>query len=189
MRKKRRELLGLAAGAAVLAPAAARAQASEPGTPILVIDSERLFSQSLYGQRIATEIAAATEALAAENRRLEAELRAEELALAEARASMEPAAFRESADAFDAKVQEVRRQQDAKETALSDQLSEGQSGLLSRAHEVLGALMATKGAGMILDQRAVFVWSTALDVTDEAIGWLDTELGDGSAPDDAEAAP
>lgn len=186
MRKKRRELLGLAAGAAVLAPTAARAQAA---APILVIDSERLFSQSLYGQRIASEIAAATEALAAENRRLEAELRAEELALAEARPGMEPAAFRESADAFDAKVQEVRRQQDAKETALSDQLSAGQSGLLSRAHEVLGALMAAKGAGMILDQRAVFVWSTALDVTDEAIGWLDTELGDGSAPDDAEAAP
>lgn len=175
--RKRRDLLALAAGAAIAHPAAANAQVRPS---VLVIDRERLFSQSLYGQRVAAELSAESEALASENRSLEAELRAEELSLTENRGSMEVAAFRAAADAFDARVQLIRSQQDAKQAALSSKMSDEQDALLGRADAVLGRLMAAKGADLILDQRTAFVWSTAIDVTDDAIEALDTELGDGT---------
>lgn len=181
----RRAILGLGAGAALALPAMARAQ--NVATPVLVVDSEALFSRSAYGLRVKDELAAQRDALASENRQLEDDLRAEEMSLTEKRDGMDPQAFREAADAFDARVQDMRRTQDAKEAALRSALSDAQADFMGQIQPILGALMAERGAGVILDQRAVFVWTTALDVTDAAVARLDAELGDGTGGADSGA--
>jgi Skp family chaperone for outer membrane proteins len=176
-------LLGLASG-----PAWAQDDLSmgQVRSPILTIDVDRLVAETRFGQRLGEDLQAQEEALAAENRRIESELTAEEQSLTERRPSMEVEAFRAEAEAFDAKVQRIRAEQDAKEQALSDSVNEGRTEFLNAATPVLAQLMIDSGAAVILQRRDVFLSASLVDVTDEAIAAIDAELGDGSEP---QAAP
>ena len=151
-------------------------------SPILVIDQERLFSDSRLGERISSEIEAATETLAAENRRIEAELVAEELSLTERRSSLPPEEFRALADAFDAKVQRLRAEQDEKERALQARGEAERQAFLNSILPVLGAIARERGAVAILDRRAVFLSAERIDVTDEAISRLNAAIDQQGRP-------
>ena len=148
-------------------------------SPVLTIDTDRLFGDSLFGQRVLSELGEATEALAAENRRIEGELKEEERSLTERRADMDVATFRQEADAFDARVQRIRQEQDAKERALQERLADGQEAFLATATPILGRLMLDRGAVVILDRRTVFLGVGIVDVTDAAIEAIDAEIGAG----------
>lgn len=159
-------------------------------SPILVIDQERLFSDSRLGERISSEIEAATETLAAENRRIEAELVAEELSLTERRGGLPPEEFRALADAFDAKVQRLRAEQDEKERALQARGEAERQAFLNSILPVLGAIARERGAVAILDRRAVFLSAERIDVTDEAISRLNAAIDQQGRPlQDEDATP
>lgn len=114
-------------------PAPATAQPLDlAGSPILIIDQERLFAESSLGGRISAEIEAATVALAEENRRIEAELIAEELDLTERRPGLPPEEFRALADAFDEKVQRIRSEQDNKDRELQQRREKEQQDFVNR---------------------------------------------------------
>lgn len=176
-----RPLLLLALAALILAPGAGSAQQiGLPNTAILTIETDRLFAGSAYGQRIANEIEADSAVLAAENRRIEAELTAEEQDLTERRPEMEPEAFRALADAFDEKVQSIRKTQDAKARTLNQRADKARVEFLRAARPVLETLMRESGAGVILERGSVFLSSNATDITDLAISRIDAAIGDGS---------
>lgn len=163
-------------------------QVEEPASnqvrsPVLTIDTDRLFGDSLFGQRVLSELGEATETLAAENRRIEGELKEEERSLTERRPDMDVETFREQADAFDARVQRIRQEQDAKERALQERLADGQEAFLATATPILGRLMLDRGAVVILDRRTVFLGVGLVDVTDAAIEAIDAEIGDGAELD------
>lgn len=158
-----------------------------PDSVILTISSERLFSDSAFGQRVAREFEAASGELAKENRRIEQELTEEEQSLTERRPSMEPAAFRELADAFDVKVKEFRRTQDAKARALVQKNEEEQVKFIQAARPILTDLMREAGAGVVLERSSVFLSVTAIDVTEVAINRLNATIRDGLTPLDAPA--
>lgn len=170
----------MALAALILPPAAGSAQQiGLPKTEILTIEADRLFSQSAFGTRIANEIEAESAVLAAENRKIEAELTAEEKDLAARRAEMEPDAFRALADAFDEKVQSIRRTQDAKARTLNQKADKARVDFLRAARPVLEALMRESGAGVILERGSVFLSANATDITDVAITRIDAAIGDG----------
>jgi len=101
---------------------------------------------------------------------------------------MEVEAFRAEAEAFDAKVQRIRSEQDAKEQALSDSVEQGRTEFLNAATPVLAGLMIDSGAAVILQRRDVFLSASLVDITDEAIAAIDAQLGEGdgtSGPLDA----
>ncbi|GGL77713.1 OmpH family outer membrane protein [Wenxinia marina] len=150
-------------------------------SPVLTIDLERLYAGSDFGERVAADIRAATEALAAENRQIEAELTAEEQSLTDRRPTMEPEAFRAEAEAFAERVQTIRREQDAKERALQDRLVAGRDAFFAAATPVLGRMMLDAGAAVILDRRNVFLGVGLVDITDSAIQRIDAEVGDGAS--------
>ncbi|MEL6171800.1 MAG: hypothetical protein AAFR02_07270, partial [Pseudomonadota bacterium] len=77
---------------------------------VIVISSDRLFSESTLGKAYAEQIETQRDALIARNRRFETELEVEEKELTEMRAEMSADAFREMADDFDEKVQAIRRE-------------------------------------------------------------------------------
>lgn len=147
---------------------------------VLTIDTDRIFSESLFGRRVADEYRAATEELGAENRRIEAELTAEEQSLTDRRAAMDPEDFRAEAEAFDIRVQAIRSEQDAKERALQEHLTQGRDAFLSATTSILGELMQEAGASVILDRRSVFLALGAIDVTEDAIAAIDAAIGDGA---------
>lgn len=172
-------LAGLVAMLAWFAPVSAQ-QLGTLQSPILTIEAERLFNDSAFGQRIAQEREAESAVLSAENRRIEAELTTEEQDLTERRGTMEPEAFRVLADAFDEKVQEIRRTQDAKARALTQSREADRVAFLQAAAPVLEQLMREAGAAVLLERGSVFLSLNATDVTDTAIERVDAAIGDGA---------
>lgn len=164
----------------VMSPALQAQQLGVPQSDILTISSERLFSDSAFGRRIAREIEAESRVLATENRRIEAELTAEEKDLTAQRPDMEPVAFRVLADAFDEKVQSNRAVQDAKARTLAQKGDAGRGDFLQSARPVLALLMRETGASIILERSSVFLSADATDITDLAIARIDAAIGDGS---------
>jgi Skp family chaperone for outer membrane proteins len=159
---------------------AAPTQRSVVQSPILTVDTDRLYSQSAFGLRVAKEIDERGAALAAENRKIEAELTEEEQDLTDKRATLTPEEFRPLADSFDEKVQSTRRAQEAKGRELSQQLEKEQIAFLNAAAPVLETLMRDAGAALILERRSVFLSTNAIDITDEAIARINAALGDGT---------
>lgn len=151
-------------------------------SPVLTIDSDRLYRDSAFGKRVVREIETQTRALAEENRVLETELEAEEQNLTAQRPDLTPEEFRTLADAFDARVQMIRRDREAQSRDIADQLEENRARFLNAAAPVLEAIMRETGAAVILERRSVFISANAIDVTGPAIERMDAALGDGSAP-------
>ncbi|MGB3244015.1 MAG: OmpH family outer membrane protein [Sulfitobacter sp.] len=149
-------------------------------SPVLTIDSERLFLESAFGKRVAGEAEAKGAELSTQNRKIEADLEAEEKAITLKRATLSPEAFRTLADAFDKKVQETRAAQTAKGRAINEEFDRAREVFLSAAAPVLEKLMRDAGAAVILDRRSVFVSASAVEITQDAIALLDETLGTGA---------
>ncbi|WP_292293304.1 OmpH family outer membrane protein [Marivita sp.] len=147
---------------------------------ILTVAPDVLYSQSDFGQRIAREIEEESAALAAENRRIEAELTAEERELTDLRDTLAPEAFRARAEAFDEKVQRLRREQDEKARTLGQRNDEARRALLIAVQPVLLQLMEESGAVAILDRRAVLLSADSVDITDQAVRRVNAEFGTGA---------
>lgn len=159
-----------------------------PVLPILTIDVDRVFSSTITGQRISAAISTSVAELSAENRRIEGELAAEELALTETRKTMSAEEFKPLADAFDQKVQKIRAEQEAKERRLQKLQEAETQEFLATVAPVLSSLGNKYGAVVILDRRNVLLAADGVDITDEAIERIDqalSERGDarGNAPE------
>jgi Skp family chaperone for outer membrane proteins len=164
-----------------LAPPPAFAQQATP-PQLLTLDQERLYSDSLYGKALEEKSLADTQALAAENRKIEADLSAEEAALTERRKLETPEAFEILAEAFDAKVEKIRAEQEAKAIALKSGRDTQRQQFFDAAVPVLAELMRQSGAYAILNHDAVILSFDSIDITTRAIAALDATLGDGTAP-------
>lgn len=182
-------MYGLGAALALSLAVAVPVAAQEPaGTPpaaptILLLDQERMFEQSQWGLRALAQIGEDSNTLAAENRRIEADLSAEEKDLAAKRATLPADEFRSLADAFDRKVIEIRRNQDTKLRDLNRLNDAERQAFFAEAAPILrDFLLASQGAVAILDRRAVLVATESIDVTDKAIALMDAQLGAGERP-------
>lgn len=161
--------------------------------PLLTLDEDRLFSGSAYGRAAEAAYQAENAVLAAENRRIEAGLEAEERDLTTRRANMAPADFAPLAAEFDQRVQEIRRAQDAKSRDIARSRDARRQRFLEAAVPVLAQLLDQTGAVAILSSQMVILSRSSLDATDLAIARIDAVLpasaiGDG-APPEAEAPP
>jgi len=154
-----------------------------PQVPILTLNDEQLFEQSAWGRRAETEIDAAAAGLAAENRRIEAQLLAEEKSLTDRRPGMDPVAFRVEADAFDQRVTGIRRAQDLKARAILRLRDAERRAFFTAAAPILSEVMRRHGAVAILNARAISVADSQIDVTDEMVALVDQRLGPGEAPE------
>jgi Skp family chaperone for outer membrane proteins len=143
---------------------------------ILTLDQDRFFLESDFGRAALERERTATTALEQENKRIEAELVAEEQALTEQRKTLSPEEFTAKADAFDSKVERIRSEQDAKAEALTQVRDKDRTAFLQAAVPVLGALLGEKQATAIFDKSQVIVALSAIDITDEAIAKVNAAL-------------
>ena len=156
------------------------AAAQEARPPILIIDSDRLYSESDFGRRVAADLAALATEVQAENDRIVETLTQEERSLTLRRPTMTPEAFRAESEAFDAKVQEVRRARDAKNLEFQRANAEARADFEERVQSILANIMIERGAVMVMEQRNVVLSIRAANITDAAIARINAELGDGS---------
>lgn len=175
--------IGMAIGMMAMPIATAAQGQPISNTSVLIIDSERLYAESLFGKRANAEIQAETAVLAAENRRIAAELTEEERALTKQRPDMSPEDFRRVADAFDERVEGIRNEQQQREVDLVQTREAERQRFFSNLEPVLETVLSDSGAVVLLEKRSVFASSNALDVTDQVIAQADLILGDGAAED------
>jgi Skp family chaperone for outer membrane proteins len=182
-------LVRLAVVLAALATPASAQQLGEIISPILTLDRDALFSGTLYGQRVNDDLEAASNALAAETRQIEAALEAEERDLTDKRATLPVSEFRALADAFDDKVQALRDERERAQGEALRQIEAAQAAFFNRIGPILGQLVRERGAVMILDRRAILLTAADVDITAAAIARIDAELGDGSDSSPGDEAP
>ncbi|MEM7731588.1 MAG: OmpH family outer membrane protein [Pseudomonadota bacterium] len=150
---------------------------------ILVIDPERVFEGSRLGRSMLAQHQAEREALAAANEKLAAELEAEEQRLTGIRSETDPSEFRDMADAFDTRVQEIRADSERRVRDLERAFERLPSQFLAQVEQIILDEMRAAGGIVLLDQRSVILRADVVDITDRAIARIDDEFGDG--PGDA----
>ncbi|MEL7211972.1 MAG: OmpH family outer membrane protein [Pseudomonadota bacterium] len=172
-------LSALSIGLAVLValPALAQTGQQTTQTPVLVIESERLFVETEFGQASLRAIDDQARRLASESREIDAQLIEEERALTEARPTLTPEEFRARADAFDEKVLRLRRERDEASTQLGRARDEAEQILRNAALPVLAQIVLERGAVAVFERRDVFIVDDSIDITDEAVARINEQLG------------
>lgn len=145
---------------------------------VLLIDQDRLFSGSVFGQAVGGVIDRVGRDLSAQNREIEDVLSQEEQRLTELRSSLSIEDFRLRAAEFDARVVEIRSEQDAKNRALGAYAEAARQRFLEIMGPILIDLVQRSGAEVLMDRRAVIFARDDIDITDEAIAAIDAALAD-----------
>lgn len=158
-------------------PLGAQSTTIEVQPPILVIDQDRLFSETRLGASSLGDIEGAAATLKEENQAIEEALIGEERALTEKRATLEPLEFRALADAFDTRVQRIRGEQDEKARALTRAQDEARNNFFQEVAGVISEIVRERGALVVLDRRDVFLSAESIDITNEAIARVNEEEG------------
>ena len=180
--------LGLGLGGPALPQTVAADAAPPQGAVILTLDQDRLYAESARGLQIEATMAAENEGLAAENRKIDAALEAEERDLTTRRPLLPAAEFQALAEAFNQKVEGLRQAQLSKAKALEQKRSEARAAFLQSVVPILGQIMQETGAFAILDSSAIILSFERIDITDETIAAIDAADAAGAAPQDP-AAP
>ncbi|SFI76302.1 OmpH family outer membrane protein [Celeribacter neptunius] len=152
--------------------------------PVLVFDRARVLSQSQAGQDLEARAEAERSALLAENDKIYADLEAEEQAIADMRDSLSDEDFKARAQAFDAKVTEVRAEQDAKGKELQTFYDTRLAQLEQDMNGVLTGIARDYGAVLMFERGQVYLMSGAIDVSAIAIDRLDARDDDEAAAED-----
>jgi len=179
----------LACVGAGLAQDSGIAPAPDLSGKVLVLDQDRLFQLSRFGQASIARSNETARQLEAENARILAGLIAEEQSLTTQRTTLPSEEFSQLAEAFDAKAERIRREQDAKLSALVAARDADRAAFLGTVGPVLVALLRETGASAIIDASAVVLFSPDFDITDEAILRVDRELSALPAPPADPATP
>ena len=178
LRRIVRQILAVVAASIFCAlPAFAQSQST---TQVLVVDLDRVFTETVYGQRLQADFREAERALGNDFNRIAAELIAEEKQLRDLRSETEPDAFREMAEAFDAKSTKLRLEQSDRRNKLSQDLQVARENLLRQLGPIFSQLMQDRGASLLIqkDDQRMIVFPQA-DITQSAISLIDQRLGDG----------
>lgn len=156
---------------------------------ILVLDTESLMAETLLGKRLTEDFQKEREDLIARNRKLEAELEAEEQDLTELRAEKSPEEFSKLADAFDEKVQSIRQNSERTARDLERRRELAPVQFMRLVEPVLAQMMRDSNAVVVLDTRSVLLRAAVIDITDMAVQRINEEVGDGrtEAPGDTPA--
>ena len=164
-------------GAALVATFFASAVPAQEATPVLTIDQERILAETEIGAETFQALEARAQELAAENQAIEDDLIAEEQELTEQRATLNAEEFRDLANAFDIRVQQLRAEQDEKVRQLNRAREESRTQVLRDAAPIISEIVRMRGALVVIDRRDVFLSADSIDITDEAIQKIN-EAGD-----------
>ncbi|KNG93012.1 OmpH family outer membrane protein [Pseudaestuariivita atlantica] len=170
-------LLTLCAALVLGQAALAQPAAGVPQVPVLVIEFDRLISDSRPGRRILAELDAQRDALVSENERIEQELTDEERRLTEQRAQLPAEEFRALAEAFDTKVTAIRTAQDEKARVLTTSAEQRQQRFLEAVRPILAQIMVEAGADVMIERGTTILVDDNVIITDLAIQRIDAALG------------
>ena len=140
---------------------------------ILIVSQEDLFSNSALGKEILDLEQRERDVLIAEGRRIGDAFIAEEQRLTELRDTLPPDEFQALADAFDAKVVAARAAQETNDANLIANIEARRRAFYGVIAPILAQVMQRYNASVIIDRRSALLFDRNLDITREAIEFLD----------------
>ena len=143
---------------------------------LFTVDMGKLFRFSDFGKQIISKNNKDRQELQNENEELESLLLLEEKDLSEQRKILSSDEFRPKALAFDEKVSVIRAEQGKKEEDLKNKVREEEAEFYKRVYPILYELLLDRGGLILIDQRSVILWDSAVDITDEAILLINQKL-------------
>jgi Skp family chaperone for outer membrane proteins len=143
---------------------------------IVLLDRERLMTDSATGRKIIELEQRAQEEVGALGRRYDTELEAEELRLTQLRPETDPELFREMAEAFDEKVTATRSSHEQKSLEVTQILSERRKKFDLALGPIVREILLSQGATVVLDARSVLYADPMHDITDLVIRQVDLVL-------------
>lgn len=153
-------------------------------SPVLVVDLDRIYQETDYGRRIEAQNVAALVQLNTDNQALQEELEREESDIAARRETLSAAEFRAEADAFDAKVQDIRARQDERLAEIEASILTERLAFDARIRPILGQILLERRGVILVEATEVYLIVRSVDITAQSIAVLNDVLGDGSdAPD------
>lgn len=174
-------VMSVVMGMAVAAPHMGYAQnLGQVISPILIVDRERLFTDSSFGQSILATLNQAGAQLEAETRVIVTDLEAEELNLSALRSTLPADEFRALAEAFDIKVQQLRLERSAAEEQHLLEIETARVTFLEKINPILASLMQEAGAFVLMERRSVVLSANSIEVTARAIARIDVVFAAGT---------
>lgn len=138
-----------------------------------VLDADRLFSESRFGQTFILDFETQAAVIAEENQKIEQALEAEELELTRLRNTENPENFNELAEAFDEKANRIREERRLKTQELVEFREKSQQIFFNQVGPVLINLMREKRIAIIVEREAVVLSLPTVDLTSDAIRRID----------------
>jgi Skp family chaperone for outer membrane proteins len=141
--------------------------------PILVLDQDRLFNNSMLGQAMLLIQAEQRTVRLQESSVISDALLIEEKRLTDIRSEISPEEFSILSEDFDKRVLATRESQLAKDVEMQQSLDGQLRRFLVIAAPFLSEIMVKYQASAIVDQRSVLLFNRNMDITQEAIEILD----------------
>ena len=156
---------------------------SAQSSGILVVDLERAYDRSKFAQAMRDAFNLQNQSLNKENFTILNTLKEEELQLTEDRATLSPELFAIAAQAFDVKVQEIRKSRLQKLRLVEDQFNRLKIDFFQKINPFFDEVMIDFNAAAILEKKSIVRSIDALDITDLLVQRVDQAF----LPNDASA--
>lgn len=140
---------------------------------ILIVSQDELFANSILGKDILQLEQDERDFLIEEGRKIGAAFVAEEQLLTEQRDSLPPEEFQILAEAFDNKVVAARAAQETNDANLIANIEARRRAFYGVIAPILAQVMQRYNATVIIDRRSALLFDRNLDITREAIEFLD----------------
>ena len=147
--------------------------ASAQSSGILVVDLERAYETSKFGQSMRDAFNLKNKSFNQENMKILNSLKNEEIQLTEDRANLSPNAFATAAEAFDVKVQKIRKNRLEKMRVVEDNFKLLKQIFLREVDPLFDMFMRKFKASAILESNSVVRSVQAIDITDLLIERVD----------------
>lgn len=171
--------LGSAAAALALAIPSVAAAQQIPGAVVVVVDTERVYSQCTACVAAQAQLQSQLQQLQARGQQLNQPLATELQSLqaaAQAAQGQPDAALQQRAQAFQAQQESAQREMQGRE----EQLRRNQAFVVDQINQrlwpVVTQIMQQRGANLAVDRGATLAINPALDVTDQVLAALNQQL-------------
>ena len=146
---------------------------SAQSSGILVVDLGRAYDSSKFAQAMRDAFNQKNQSLNEENTNILNALKKEELQLTEDRATLSPELFAIAAEAFDVKVQGIRKARLQKLRLVEDQFNRLRINFFQRINPFFDEVMLEFNAAAILEKKSIVRSIDALDITDLLVQRVD----------------
>jgi outer membrane protein len=154
-----------------------RLEAADPVAPVIaMIDVQAVLRQSLAAQGIQRQIEAEREAYHEILQKQEEKLRAADAELNRARASLSNEEYRLKRTELEASVASVRRELQERKRDLDQSMINGMAQVRAKLVEVVAEIAKERGINLVILKSAIFLGTTDLEITQEALERLNERL-------------